>query len=292
LESDFFSAVLLPVSLGMLMLGMGLSLTIEDFRQVVVHPRSLITGLISQMILMPLVAFAITRIAILPQEIKVGFIIIAICPGGATSNLISYILRGNVALAISMTTVNSLLTIFTIPLILYFALHYYLDVTKLIPLPLGPTIIKIFYITLLPTSIGVLIRYFRREFALKLEDHLRYILPILYGIIFVIAILGTKKVHPTELPGIYYHVAPWGLLLNLVGMSLGLIMARIYRLKIPDQISLTVEIGVHNSALAITIAGSALFLNNYVMAIPAIVYGLFSFLTTLFFGYAVKRLSH
>ena len=292
MQADIFSTVFLPVSLGLLMLGMGLSLTIEDFKQVVVHPRSLITGLFCQMVLMPLVAFGITMIADLPQEIKIGFIIIAICPGGATSNLISYLLRGNVALAISMTTVNSLLTLITIPLLLYFALHYYLDVSRLIPLPLGPTIIKIFYVTLLPTSIGVLIRYYRRNIAHKLEHHLRYILPILYGIIFIIAILGTKRVHPTELPGIYFHVAPWGLLLNLIGMSLGLIMARLYRLKNQDQISLTVEIGIHNSALAITIAGSAMFLNNYVMAIPAIVYGLFSFITTLLFGYAVKAYSH
>ncbi len=273
------------------MFGLGLSLTLEDFRRVVVNPRSLITGLFSQMILLPILAFTIAYMTSLPPVLKVGIIIVAVCPGGATSNLITYLLRGNVALAVSMTIVNSLLTMLTVPILVYISLFYFMGMGQTISLPLGPTIVKIFLITLLPTGMGVLTGYFKRNIALQLEKKLRYILPLIYGLIYIMAIYGSKQKNPGELSGEYLSVIPWALLLNLGGMIAGYLFARLMRLKLADQITLTVEVGIQNSALAVTIAGSSLFLNNYQMAIPAVVYGLFTFLTAVIFGYFVKRFS-
>lgn len=273
------------------MLGMGLSLTMDDFRKVVVYPRSLITGLVGQMIILPLIAFFIAAKAGLPPEISVGIIIIAVCPGGATSNLITYLLRGNVALSIGITIINSAITLITIPTLVYIALLWHMGIGHSVDLPVGYTIMKIFYITILPISLGVYIRNRRKRFAQKLEKHMRYILPVLFGFIYLIAILGSKQQHPRELAGLYLQVLPWVVLLNLASMSIGFIMSRVFKLNKADQISLTVEIGIQNSALAITIAGSALFLDNYLMAIPAIVYGTFTFVSALAFGFLVKKFS-
>ena len=229
---------------------------------------------------------------LLPPELEVGIIIISVCPGGATSNLITYLLRGNVALAVSLTTINSILTIFTIPMLTYVALFWIMGMGQTVALPLAPTVVKIFLITLLPVSIGVAIRYYRKEFALRIDKHLRYILPILYGIIFLIAIIGSREEHPDHLPELYLRVVPWVLLLNIGSMLIGFVLARLLKRPVNDQITLTVEVGIQNTALAITIAGSSLFLDNYLMAIPAVVYGFFTFATAVIFGFLVRRYSH
>lgn len=274
------------------MFGMGLSLTIEDFRRVLIQPRSLVMGMIGQLIILPALAFGIASLADLPPELKVGIVIIASCPGGATSNLITYLLRGNVALSISMTTVNSIMTLITTPLLIFFGLLVFIGKGQTVQLPIGATILKILFITLLPTSLGILIRYKRTEFAQKMERPLRFILPLLYGVIYITAIVGgSKSEFPVGIMESYASVAPWVIGLNLIGMSLGYILARLLRKDISTQITLSVEIGIQNSALAITIASSAMFLNNYFMAIPAIVYGFFTFASAVVFGYIIKKTS-
>lgn len=287
---DFTSAFLLPTALGLLMFGIGLSLTIEDFKRVLVHPAGLFLGLFGQLVLLPALAFGIASLAGLPPELKVGIVIIAACPGGATSNLITYLLKGNVALSISMTTVNSVMTLITTPLLIFFGLYLFLGEGQTVQLPIGMTVLKIFYITLLPTSIGIFIRYKRTEFAQKLEKPLRYILPILYGIIYIVAIMGgSRSDYPVGFMETYLAVVPWVMGLNVSGMLLGYIFARILKMNNPTQITLSVEIGIQNSALAITIASSAMFLNNYYMAVPAIVYGFFTFASAVVFGFIIKR---
>lgn len=271
------------------MFGIGLSLTIEEFKHIVIHPRGLIAGLISQMIILPLIAFTIAHLTEMPRELKVGLIIIAACPGGATSNLITYLLRGNVALSISLTTVNSFLTLLTVPVLVYTALWVFMGAGQAVNLPLIPTVLKIFYITLLPAILGILVRYKRRDFALRLEKPLRYILPLIYLVIYVAAIIGSKIEKPREILGEYIMIIPWAVLLNIVGMLLGYTLARILRFDNRNQITLTVEVGIQNSALAITIASSAMFLNNFTMAIPGIVYGFFTFTSAILFGLIIKR---
>jgi len=273
------------------MFGMGLSLTIEDFRRVLVNPVGLVLGLIGQLFFLPALAFLLAIGSHLSPELKVGIVIIAACPGGATSNLITYLLRGNVALSISMTTINGLITLVTTPLLIFVALFVFMGAGETVELPLGITIIKIFYITVLPTALGVLVRYYLIDFAEKLERPLRFILPLLYGVIYIVAILGGETERPGDFIELATRIAPWVLGMNILGMLLGYIFARLLDQPTATQITLSVEIGIQNSALAITIASSAIFLDNYVMAVPAIVYGLFTFASAVIFGYAIKRRS-
>ena len=291
MDSLVFSKLLLPIALSMLMFGIGLSLTLDDFRKIAGKPRGLFAGLVSQMIVLPFIAFLIAASVQLPPELKVGIIIIAVCPGGATSNFITYILRGNVALSISITIVNSFLILVTIPALVHIALVWQMGIGHTVDLPLGLTILKMLYITLLPISAGIYIRNRHQKIALNLEKHMRYILPLLFGFIYVVAILGSRQEYPEDVTGLYTSVLPWVVLLNIAAMSIGFLLSRSLRLQKGDQISLTVEIGIQNSALAITIAGSALFLDNYLMAVPAIVYGMFTFISALVFGFLVKKLS-
>ncbi len=280
---------LLPLSLGLLMFGMGLSLSVRDFHRVLVSPRAMITGLCCQMILLPCIAFLIATMANMPDEIKVGFVIIAACPGGATSNLITYLLRGNVALSISMTTINSFLTLFSVPFIVFLGLYWFMGEGETISLPVWSTVWNIFIITIIPTIAGVFIKYRWPVLAGKIERPGRYVLPVLYAIIFLVAILGIRNGQPGEISDIYFQIAPYAILLNILGMLTGFSFALLMGYGKKTQITLSVEIGIQNSALAITIASSVFFLNNPVMAIPAIVYGFFTFFSAVLFGLLIKK---
>jgi BASS family bile acid:Na+ symporter len=272
------------------MFGIGLSLTIRDFRQVLITPRSLVIGLTGQMVILPVIAFLLASWMGLPPEIKVGFVIIAACPGGATSNLITYLLRGNVALSISLTTINSFITLITVPLIIYLGLFIFMGEGETIRLPIWKTIVNIFIITIIPVTSGILLKYFKPALAKRIEKPGRFVLPILFFIIYLTAVfLGSEKGGEQGISALYFKVIPWALALNILGMTTGLMSAKWFGYAKETQITLSVEIGIQNSALAITIASSALFLDNPAMAIPAIVYGLFTFVSAVIFGFLIKR---
>ena len=172
MEKQLFSTYFLPATLAVIMVGMGLSLTISDFKRIFKSPKGLAVGLTAQMLLLPVIAYLLIFWTDFSPEMKVGFVLIAACPGGATANLISHLLKANVALCISMTVINSFLTQLSIPLFVNLALFAFMGETTSIELPLGPTIIKIFLITLLPTAVGVAIRYKFPDFAKKLDQPL------------------------------------------------------------------------------------------------------------------------
>ena len=272
------------------MFGIGLSLTIRDFVNVIVRPRALLIGLTGQMIILPLIAFTIASLMNLPPEIKVGFIIISACPGGATSNLITYLLRGNVALSISLTTINSFITLITVPLIIFFGLYMFMGEGETVRLPIGKTILNIFIITIIPVTAGILLKYFKPVLAAKIETPGRFVLPILFFIIYLTAVfMGSEKGGEEGVSSLYFQSIPWALALNILGMTTGLLSAKWFGYGKETQITLSVEIGIQNSALAITIASSSLFLGNALMAIPAIVYGLFTFISAIVFGFLIKK---
>jgi len=273
------------------MFGMGLSLSLNDFERVLIKPRGMILGLICQMILLPLLAFFIASVSGLPPELKTGIIIIAASPGGATSNLITYLLRGNVALSISMTAVNSIMTLVSVPLIIYLGLQAFMGEGEVIRLPVLNTILNVFLVTVLPTSLGVFTKYRFPIVARKLEKPGRYILPSIYAVIFLIAMLGTRRGDPMMVSALYMKTAPYAFILNILGMLAGYGAAKWLRYGRKTQITLSVEVGIQNSALAITIASSALFLNEPMMAIPAVIYGFFTFFSAIAFGLIINRSS-
>jgi len=288
MEASLFSQYILPVTLGLIMINLGLSLHLEDFRLIFSEPKALITGLLCQMVLLPAIAFTIAALSSLPDPIKIGIVLISICPGGATSNLITYLLKGNVALSISLTSINSILILFTIPGFILLASKLFMNQEAIIYLPFLPTILKIFLMILLPTAFGLLIRRRFPVQAESVEKYLKYITTILLAVVFLFVILTShsENDHPFRL---YFQIAPLVLLLNILGMTSGYFFGRWLRFKKPKLITLSVEVGIQNSALAITIASSPVFLNSTTMAIPAVIYGMFTFFNAILFGMVINR---
>src|SRR5690606_22174214 len=148
--------ILINLVLALITFSLGLTLTKRDFHNIMLNPKALTVGLLSQIIILPLVVWGLLFFYPFSPEIKVGFIIIAICPGGVTSNLVSFLLKGNVALSISLTVINSIITLLTIPFLTNLALNYYMGETSAFGLPYFHTMISIFLVTLLPATIGVM----------------------------------------------------------------------------------------------------------------------------------------
>jgi len=280
-----FSEYFLPVTLAIITLGMGLSLTERDFKNIFLHPKAVIIGLCCQMLLLPIIAWLIARSIHIDPLFKVGLMIIAACPGGATSNLVTYLLRGNVALSISMTALNSLITLITIPLVVGLSLDAFLHEDAAIHMNVGETVLKVFLITILPAYAGTRIRKHIPEFAKGLEKPLRIILPLLLlfvygGVIFIDQ--GTGEATQND----FIRIFPYALMLNILAMGSGLLIARLLRLKVLNQFTISIEVGLQNSALAIFVAATLLKSND--MALVPVVYGSFTFFSTLLFGWFVK----
>ncbi len=284
---SIFSEYFLPVTLAIITLGMGLSLTDKDFRNIFMQPKAVIIGLCCQMILLPVIAWLIARSIDIDPIFKVGLMIIAACPGGATSNLITYLLHGNVALSISMTALNSILTLITIPLVVHFSLEVFNLEDAAIRLNVGDTIIKVFLITILPAFVGTRIRKNYPDFSMKLERPLRVVLPLLLLVVYAGVIFidqGTGAATRSD----FLEIFPHALTLNILAMVSGFLVARVLRLRVNNQFTISIEVGLQNSALAIFVAATLLKSND--MALVPVVYGSFSFFSTLLFGWSVKKL--
>jgi len=281
-----FSEIFLPATIAVITLGLGLTLTVKDLGNVFFYPRGLVTGLLCQLVLLPIIAFTIAWITRLGPELAVGLVLISVCPGGATSNLINYLVRNNVALTISLTAVNSIITVFTIPLITQIALVVFMDQDAMIRLSFTEAVTKIFLLTVLPAATGILIRRYWEEIALKMEKPLRYLLPILLllvysGVLFLESGNGGMDIQR------FFYILPFALMLNLIAMVSGLLIPRFLGLALRDQVTIAVDVGLQNSTLAIFVAGT--ILGNYTIATVAVVYGSFSFFTTWAFGYLARR---
>ncbi|MBU1719590.1 MAG: bile acid:sodium symporter family protein [Bacteroidetes bacterium] len=283
------SEIFMLLILAFIMFGVGLTLSLKDFRSVFIHPRALIAGLFAQMILLPVIAFAVAEICSLSPELKTGLIIISVCPGGATSNLITYLLKGDAALAVSLTITNSILILFSIPAVIFLALSHYMLQEKFIELPIASTVLNIFLMAILPVAIGVMIRNRRPVLAKNVERPMKYIMPALLGIIFLIAAMQENPETEQTSADLIISVLPWVAILNLGAMFAGYFTARVMKLGKDRQISLAVEVGIQNSALAITIASNPLFLGNAIMAVPALAYGLITFITAIIFGILINK---
>ncbi|MEI6122299.1 MAG: bile acid:sodium symporter family protein [Bacteroidota bacterium] len=282
-----FIDILINLVLALIMLGIGLSLILADFKNIFAFPRSLITALGVQLFLVPIIAFAIASVSGLSGSEKVGIVIVSLCASGASSNLITHLFKGNVALAISMTTINSFITLISIPFLANLALYVFMDVGQQVWLPVPETILQIFVITIIPAGIGVFIRMKKETWATRAEKPLKYILPLLLLAVFTLKIFLGKTSGGT---GITLHetlqIIPFMLLLNFFAMLVGFLVARLIKLSFADQFTISIEVGLHNTALALLIAGT--ILKNPEMEKPAVVYAMFSFFTVVLFVYIIK----
>jgi BASS family bile acid:Na+ symporter len=286
--SNIFSGYFLPVTLAVITLGMGLSITHRDFKNVFFRPRAVIIGICCQILLLPLIAFGIAMLTNIDPYFKVGLIIIAACPGGATSNLVTYLLNGNVALSISMTALNSIITLVSIPVNVSLALMVFLHTEAEVRLDVWNTILQVFLLTIVPAYIGVTIRHRKSAFAKRLNRPLKVILPLLLLTVYL-GVLFIDQGSKTATPRDFFNLMPYALLLNALSMFLGWQIAYLTKLKRVDRYTIAIEVGLQNSALAIFVAST--LLDNREMALVAVVYGSFTFFSTALFGWGIKRIS-
>lgn len=272
METNFLTELLLPISLGIIMLGMGLSLVPADFKRVAIYPKAAAIGIINQIVILPLVGFLLLMlIPMRNPELAVGIMILAACPGGPTSNLISHISRGDTALSITLTAISSLVVVLTIPLIVNLSMAYFLEHGEYVPLPIFDTVMKVIIITLIPVAIGMFIRSRFPAFAYKMNKPVKIMSGILLFVIIMAAILNDKE----NFFNFFAQAGPVALALNLAMLLIGYFSARLFRLKIAQSITISIESGIQNGTLGIAIA--ATLLHNPTMTISPAIYSLIMF---------------
>ena len=266
--------ILLPISLAIIMFGMGLSLVSGDFTRLFNYPKAVLVGLCNQLLFLPLIGFVIVVLFGLNPSMAIGVMIISICPGGPTSNLITQVSRGNIGLSVTLTALSSLITVFTIPILLSKFIAYFSgDTDVVIQIPILETMLQILVITVIPVSIGMMIRKRREAFALRMEKPMRTTSTVLFVIIFLIIIIANKD----NLIQAMKEVGLPTLLLNLSTMGLGYLSAKLFGITGKSQISITIESGIQNGTLAFVIATT--MLNNLEMGLPTGAYSIWMFLT-------------
>lgn len=285
---DAITQIVLPLALAFMMFAMGLSLVVDDFRRVVVQPRGFAVGAVSQMLFLPVVAFAVVlgwQAAFgLDPVLAVGFLILAACPGGVTSNLLTHLAKGDTALSISLTAVISLVSVVTIPLIVNLAIDVFLG-QEAVHLPVGRTVAGIFAITTVPVLIGMAVRRWAATVALRVEPACRHVATAL----FVLVVLGAVASQWALVRDSFAEVGATVLALNVATMAMGWSLARALRLDRRSGIAISLETGLQNGTLAIFVA--ATLLGNQAMIVPAGVYSLVMFFTAGAFVAAVLRRS-
>jgi BASS family bile acid:Na+ symporter len=282
MQASLLTNLLLPLALGVIMLGLGMGLTLDDFRRVARYPRAVLTGLILQVLILPAVAFALALAFGLPPELAVGLMLLAASPGGATANIYSHLARGDVALNITLTAINSLLCLATLPLILNLSLEYFLGAGQYVPPPVRK-VIEVAVIIVLPVVIGMVVRAYAPRFAARVEKPLR----LLSVLVLVLLVAGAVVQERDTLVSFFAVVGLACLSFNLISMGVG--YAAPIALKLPRRqaIAIAMEIGIHNGTLAIFIALNVL--GNARISVPAAVYSLLMFATAAVFAFALNR---
>jgi len=282
MESNLLKTVVLPIALGIIMLGLGLSLTTEDFKRVLLYPKSIFIGLFCQMIILPIVCFGIAIGMGLSPEFSVGLMLLSASPGGATANLFSHLSKGDVALNISLTAVNSLLSLFTLPLIVNFSIDYFLSSGQVIPIQFAK-VIEVFAIVLIPVTLGMLIKSKNPLLSEKLDKPVKMISAIFLVIVILAAILAEKD----KIVSYFQEVGLSALIFNVSSMLVGYFVPLMLKVPKKQAIAIGMEIGIHNGTLAIFIAISVI--GSQIISIPAAVYSIIMFFTAAIFGFLVSR---
>lgn len=283
MEAQFLTKVFLPASLFIIMLGMGLSLRPLDFKLVVIKPKAVVLGLIAQMILLPVLAYLIVIGFGMSGALAVGVMILALCPGGTTSNLYTYLAKGDIALSVTLTSVVSLIAPFTVPLLIVFFMELLMGQEEYIKLPVLQTIAQLVVITIIPISLGMLIRRYKPELSLKLEKPVK-LFSIIVLFVIIAAIVFKNRAHIGD------YVAQAGLvtlILNVACMSMGYGIAKLAQLNEAQSKAIGIEVGFQNGTLAILIALT--LLENDQMAIAATTYSLIMFMTGGLFAWVLHR---
>lgn len=282
MQASLLTTVLLPLALGAIMFGLGLGLAVDDFRRVARYPRAVLLGLLLQTGLLPWVALGLASLFRLPPELAVGLMLLAASPGGATANIYSHLAHGDVALNITLTAINSLLCLVTLPVILNLSLEYFLGAGQYVPPPVRK-IVEVAVIIVLPVAIGMAVRRFAPGFASRMEKPVRLFSVLVLALLIVAAVAQAWS----TLLAWFAVVGLACLLFNLASMGVGYAAPLALRLPKKQAVAIAMEIGIHNGTLAIFIALNVL--GNAAMSVPAAVYSLLMFFTAGGFAWWAAR---
>jgi BASS family bile acid:Na+ symporter len=284
MTADPLLVIFLPLALGIIMLGLGLSLSLADFARVVQFPKPVLVGLVCQLLILPVACFFIAKGFGLAPALAVGLMLLAASPGGTSANLYSHLAHGDVALNITLTAVNSLIAILTMPLIVNLSLNHFMAADQAIPLQFAK-VVQVFAIVLGPVAIGMLIKRQLPNFAARMDKPVKIISALFLLLIIVLAIAKDWNTVVEYAP----QVGLAALVFNLLSLAVGYWVPRLMKLSLRQSIAIGMEIGIHNGTLAIALALSPALLNNPTMAIPAALYGFIMFFTAGIFGWLVNR---
>lgn len=272
----------LPIALGIIMFGLGLSLTPGDFARIGRRPRAVAVALACQLVLLPLVCFGLVLAFDLPPVLAVGMMLLAASPGGTTANLYSHLFRGDVALNISLTAINSVIAVITLPIVTNLALGYFNPGEGQVGLQLAKTI-EVFLIVLVPVGLGMLVRGLRPSFASAMDKPVR----IASVVILTLVIIGAVSAQVDVLMANLGALAGVVVTFCVLSLAIGFIVPRLLKIDRPQSIASAFEVGLHNATLAIVIARSVL--QNADMSLPAAVYGVLMFPLAAAFGMLITR---
>ena len=275
--------IFLPIALAFIMFALGLGLTGADFLRVLKQPKDFFVGAISQIILLPVIAFILVKIWPISPELAIGVMIIAAAPGGVTSNILTSFARGDVALSISLTAIVSLLSVITVPFIIVTSLGFLGSEIVAQNISLTTMAISMFLIVTVPVIIGIIFRRFASNAAIKFEPIAKKISIILFVIVLLGAILAEKD-------NIVSYFADAGLItlaLNVIMMIVAFYVAKLLGTGNAQKKCIAIECGLQNGTLAIFV-GTTLF-GGGAFVIPAATYSLIMFATSLIFAFLVKN---
>jgi len=283
-QSAFINAQVIPWVLRLVMLGLGLSLTLADFKRVIAFPKAAAVGLTAQLIGLPLTAFVLAWIFSPVPTVAVGLIILAICPSGVTSNAYTFASRGDVPLCVTLSAVTSMITVFTIPFLTVLALQTFLGSDEKPILPVLQMLQDLIMLTLFPVVLGMMIRYLKPETAKKAEEPIRKMVLYLLYLVLGLGVLSSWDVIIAEITS----VGPLVITMNLLTMGLGFGLAKLFGLPAPQVVTITYEVGVQNLALAFAIAFN--IIQNPALAVAALIYAAIMPATALIFIRFARRL--
>ena len=272
-----------PLSLALIMLALGMGLTVQDFTRVVKQPKDFLVGLVCQLIFLPIIAFALVLILDTPVELAVGLMIIAAAPGGVTSNILTKFANGDVALSISLTAIISLLSIITVPFIIFKSIDLLNASASTNEISMTGISIKMFLVVTLPVILGMIIRRFANNFVSSNEKTIQTISLILFLIVLFGAIIQER----TNIVPYMMKAGTITFFLNIIMMLIGFYVAKIFATGIQQRKCISLECGLQNGTLAIFVATQ--IFNDVTYLIPAAIYSLIMFATSLIFVFLIKK---
>lgn len=274
--------VVLPLALAIVMMGLGLELTPKDFARVTQQPKAVLISLFSQLFLLVGVAFLLCKLFALPPLLAVGLMLLAASPGGSTANLFSYLFKGDVALNITLTAINSVLAAVTLPLIVNFSINYFMNGGQQVSLQFSK-IIQVFGIIIVPVCIGMLIRHFAPNFTHKMNKPVR-IFAVVFLILIIVAAFIKERAHIMEY---FAQIGVATIVFCIISLSIGYFVPRVMGIHTTQARACAFEIGIHNGTLAMTIALTVL--ENTTISIPAAVYSIFMYIIAAGFGMLLNK---